>query len=703
MEPAEPGHPLGTERPGFDERALFRSLFLSYPDSLIVVDQSGTIVLANAHAQALLGYTVEEMIGMNVDVLVPAAARPRHAAHRESYGHAPVARPMGSQMDLTARRKDGIQVVVEIALSPLQHLGLPFVVAAIRDVGAYPRVQQALRRARYSEHLAQFGRLAVDARDSQVLLDHVPAIAAEALQVPAAMVVLLEESRSGFRVASGVGLVAGEEVGAYIASGPETSPGFLLAQGQPVTIADYRQEQRFVVPQAYLDAGLTSALAVPLYDRGRIIGTLAVRSREPMRFGDEELRFLGSLASLLSTSLQRAQTEEALGHAQRLESIGQLTGGIAHDFNNLLTVIQGNFQALEEIPALARDPHAQQLLGAAGRASRRAAELTGRLLAFSRSQVLQPMHVDPGAMLHALANMLRRTLDQHIQIAVDVPDGCPPVLADPVQLESALLSIAINARDAMPDGGKLGFVAEPCDALPDRVRRALDKRGANDERYVAIRISDTGTGMSREVKDRAFEPFFTTKEAGRGTGLGLSTVYGFMRQSKGAVWIDSEPGKGTRVSLYIPRPWDDDTPTERDSVAPRALPRGLKVLLVEDDIEVRRVVQSFLDALGCKTSTAANGEQALMALEPHERFDLLLTDIALGPGMRGTELARQAQARLPKLAILLMSGFSAELLAADRDAPAHWELLPKPFTRPALAQALANALFAPGLTDRTPS
>jgi len=673
--------PIGQSLPlELDERSVFRSLFAAYPDALLVVDGAGHIVLANSAAGQLLGYPVQSLVGLTVDALVPDAIRPRHASYRADYLKAPRPRPMGTQMELVARKRDGS------ALSPLQELGLPYVVAAIRGIGAYPRVRQALQRAHYSEHVAQFGRFAVDARDPQHLLDQVPRVAAEALQVEAATVFLLEPNRLDFRVTTAVGAVPGEAIGDPVPNRPDTLPGFVLSQGRPVRVDDCATEQRFVVPESYRRAGTASALAVPLADRGRIIGALAVRCVVASRFGDDEVRFLDSLASLLATCLQRAHTEEALNHSQRLESVGQLTGGIAHDFNNLLTVISGNLQVLEEMPAIAADPFAQQLVGAASRASRRGAELTGKLLAFSRRQVLQPTALDAGALLQSLADMLRRTLDQRIRIQVDTPEGCPPVLADAGQLEAALLNVAINARDAMPDGGLLWFACrEVPPRSPDLPAELAD---ADETAYVAIAVGDSGTGMSEEVKERAFEPFFTTKESGRGTGLGLSTVYGFAKQSSGAVRIDSTIGTGTTITLFLPCERDAarlDTDTD---AAAGCVPAGLRVLLVEDDAEVRSVAQRFLAALDCRVTACGSGEQARDLLQADAGFDLLLTDIALGPGMRGTELAELARRRRPDLPVLLMSGYASALL----DAPPGWDLLRKPYTRAELARSMARVL-----------
>ena len=677
-----------------DLGGVFESLFGAYPDGLLVVDGDGAIVLANPAAELLLMYEPGRLSGLSVDSLVPDSIRPRHASYRAGYAHAPRTRPMGTQMELVARRSDGSEVMVEIALSPLRRGGPPLVVAAIRGIGAYPRVKQALQRGRYSEHLAKLGRIAVDSRDPQVLLEQVPRIACEALQVEAAFVQLLQSDREEFVITSGEGSLVEGSIGERGLSGPQTMAGHVLMHGETVIVHSLRTEIRFEVSERLVEAGAVCALAVPIFDRGRAIGVLTAVSRTAQRFSEDEARFLESLANLFGTTLQRSQTEEALNHAQRLETVGQLTGGIAHDFNNLLTVIQGNLQVLEDRPSLAVDAYGLQLLAAATRATRRAAELTSKMLAFSRRQVLLPTQVDVDAMLGSLADMLRRTLDQRIRIDVTIAQAGLAVVADPVQLESALLNIAINARDAMPAGGQLHFRASPCAKLPAAVSGELDVVSDSAGGFVLLSISDTGAGMPEEVKARAFEPFFTTKEAGRGTGLGLSTVYGFVKQSRGAIAIDSAPGAGTTVALYLPHPVAEALHSPGIDPVSATVKPGLEVLLVEDDAEVRSVVEKFLAHLECRVTVAASGEQALAMLGPRASFDLLLTDIALGAGIRGTELAAEAQRRFPGLGILLMSGFSAELLDADRDSPASWELLRKPYSRDDLALAIAKLTSA---------
>jgi CheY-like chemotaxis protein len=262
---------------------------------------------------------------------------------------------------------------------------------------------------------------------------------------------------------------------------------------------------------------------------------------------------------------------------------------------------------------------------------------------------------------------------------------------DAGQLESALLNIAINSRDAMPDGGILSFACAPCVTFPPDVATELGDR-ARRGAFVEIVITDDGEGMTETVRERVFEPFFTTKELGRGTGLGMSTVYGFVKQSRGSIRLNTAPGAGTQVTLYLPRvrgtaELEDTTDNHADS-----LPTGLHVMLVEDDIDVRCVVEQFLLSLGCRVNAFDCAETALASLEAGEPCQLVLTDIALGAGMRGTELARRVQSRWPEMALLLMSGYSSELLQAPGENDAPWELLRKPYERADLARAITRAM-----------
>jgi PAS domain S-box-containing protein len=680
----------------FDDSTVFRSLFAAYPDALLLVDLQGTIVLANPVAAQLLGYQPGQLVGLAVDALVPDAIRPRHATHRDAYRRNPRPRPMGTQMDLVAKRRDGSEVVVEIALSPLPDL--PYVVAAIRDIGSYPRVKRALQRARYAEHLAQIGHLAVNARDAADLLRAVPLAAVEALQVEVVQVHTLDADTQTLRLAAGFGSAAPE---AAAPDQPYSLPAAVLARGGPITVGDYGLEAGFERASMRPDPAAVSAIGVPIADRGRTVGVLSAYARTAERFGADETRFVESLANLLATVLQRSQSEDALRHAQGLEAVGQLTGGIAHDFNNLLTVISGNLQVLSEHPAVEADAASQQLVRAALRAVGRGAELTSKLLAFSRRQVLQPSRIDVAAMLGSLANMLRRTLDQRILIEVAIDADCPDCVADPGQLEAALLNIAINGRDAMAHGGSLAFLARRCGELPPALAAELagaESAGPHD--LVEIAVRDTGCGMSDAVKERAFEPFFTTKELGRGTGLGLSTVYGFVRQSNGGVSIDSAPGRGTTVALFIPAARNDRAGATGPPVRETGLPRGLRVLVVEDEPDVLQIVQHFLSSWRCDVKVCSRAEDALAMLQSStQAFDLLLTDIVLGAGMRGTELALRAREARPALATLLMSGYSRELLKEQEPGSEAPELLRKPFSRPELAAAIAKALAAAGGRD----
>jgi PAS domain S-box-containing protein len=671
------------------DASIFEAMFESAPDALLLVNAAGAIVRANAPAEAMLGYGRGELAGCPVDQLVPAAARAHHAQLRRSYAAQPTARPMGVRAELAAVRRDGREIPVEVALSPLVAAGRSFTLAAVRDVSAYPRVQQALERARYSALVARFAQAAMDAREPQPLVGAACAAVAEALAASTCVVFLLEPSGEALRVAGGSGLLADEPLGARVPNRSDTPAGFVVGQGAPVVVADYAVERRFVVPAGYLEAGLRSALAVPLSDRGRIVGALAARSRGQIKAGDDELRFVQAVAGMLATVLLRLQTEDWLAHAQRLDSLGQLTGGVAHDFNNLLTVILGNLQLLAERTETPELAALRAPVAAAARAARRGAELTARLLAFSRRQVLQPTRVDVGRLLHGLAGVLRRTLDERIALEVDAPAEGPSCRADLAQLEGAVLNLAINARDAMPEGGTLHLAAREVAALPAEVARAWPALAAGA--YVELTVRDDGTGMSDEVRARAFEPFFTTKETGRGTGLGLSSVYGFVQQSQGAISLVSAPGYGTTLTLHLPAWQGERAPATPAGAGARARQR-LRVLLVEDDPEVRSVVRGYLEAAAADSPALAERvhecvsvEEALACLERDAAaWDLVLSDIVLGAGLRGTDLAAQVQRRWPRLPILLMTGYASQAGGTAQ----RWSTLAKPFERRALAAAI---------------
>ncbi len=676
-----------------NEHEVYRTLFEAYPEGVLLVDAQGRVVLANTAVTKLLGYAPQALVGQSVDTLVPLGVAPRHAAYRQGYARAPRSRPMGTDLELMARCADGSEVMVEIALSPLRQHGADYVVASVRSIGEYPRVKRALQRARYNEFLAQLGREAVDALDADELLQRAPGTAAQALNADAVAVFLLTPNQLELRIETSSGLSEALVAQATQPNRPDTAMGWVVAQRAPLIASDFELEHRVEAPAWLRAAGLRAGMAVPINDRGRVIGVLCALCRQPRTFEDAEVVFLEALSTLLSTSLQRAQAEVQMRHAQRLESVGQLTGGIAHDFNNLLTVIQGNLQMLGDQDAVRVDALLGQLVGAAQRAGQRGADLTGKLLAFSRRQALAPAAVDPRVMLASMAEMLRRTLGEQVRVVLRLPASCPPCRADAVQLESALLNVALNARDAMPGGGTLTLRCGS--GLPphkDVELAAPDEATPMDA--VWFSVQDDGAGMSPGVRDRAFEPFFTTKEAGRGTGLGLSTVYGFIKQSHGSVHIDSSPGAGTTVTMVLPALPPSAEAAQAAAVAVARLPKGLRVLLVEDDDDVRGVAQAFLQGLGLHVTACATAEEALDLFTKGAAFDLLFSDITLGSGLDGIALAQRVEQQRPGLAVLLCSGYSHYLAGGGgaRDQPLPWAVLKKPYTREQLVRALTKCL-----------
>ncbi len=675
---ADPTSALGGE--------LYRDLFETAPDGIVVVDAAGRIAIANSRAADLFGYPTEEMPGLGIDQLVPERFRALHSEHRATYALAPHTRPMGGDLALAGLRRDGSEFPIEIALSPVRVAGSTMYVASIRDISELVRTKQAALRGRYSAFVAQFGMEALAQTDFDRLLHAVPPLLTEAMHVDAVLVFRLALDRTEMYCAATLGVPEDKVCNLRVPNDPRYLAGYMVNTRSAVATRDLRLETRFQVPPAIAELGLLAVAGVPLFDRDEVIGGLTVRSREPRTFTEDDINFLQSIANILATALQRSTVEEHLYHAQRLESLGQLTGGVAHDFNNLLMVIVGNLQVLEE--SLARGSDELELSRAASAAAERGALLTRKLLAFARKQPLHPRLFDLGQLMRDFRGLVQRTLGENIAVRVMLDPQAALLVADPGQLEAALLNLAVNARDAMPGGGQLTLRSERIDIDTGRLGRELELAPGC---YVCLAVSDTGSGMPHEVIERAFEPFFTTKEAGKGSGMGLSMVYGFVRQSGGSVRIESAPGHGTTVRLYLPLP--PEAQSLDPAPAPPAAPEGAEsVLVVEDEAAVRSIAAMFLGKLGYRVHQAADSETALELLGNTDvRIDLLFTDIAL-PGINGAELAREARRLRPGLAVLFTSGYASASVLDQLPERDTLHLVSKPYRREELALAVRQAL-----------
>ena len=391
------------------------------------------------------------------------------------------------------------------------------------------------------------------------------------------------------------------------------------------------------------------------------------------------------MAGVISDVTDQRAVEEQLRQAQKMEAVGQLTGGIAHDFNNLLLVIGGSLDMLgRRIPA---DPRTDRLLEAARSGVARGSKLNHQLLAFSRRQDLHAEVVDIDELVPTFEHLLDRAVGETIRIEVVRAPTAWLCRTDPHQLETAILNLAINARDAMPDGGTLTLSTE---------NRAIDEQaalrfGTRAGDYVVVSVRDTGTGMAHDVVTRAFEPFFTTKEIGKGTGLGLSQVYGFAKQSDGFVTIDSEPGQGTAVLIHLPRTLQAAAgKAKRDAEATTESGRGV-VLLVEDDADVRATASAMLSDLGYRVREADTGQGALALIDAGERVDLVFSDVIMPNGMSGADLARELATRPAAPRVLLTSGYTAQRVIPE-DQARHLRLLRKPYTQADLSQAVQAAM-----------
>ena len=453
----------------------------------------------------------------------------------------------------------------------------------------------------------------------------------------------------------------------------------------------------------------TRAKGIAPHDRDRILEMAEARNRgEPVPdvYEFDAVRKDGTLVPVQSFSRRilwdgkeanqrtlidltdRKEAEAQLRQAQKMEAVGQLTGGIAHDFNNLLTVIQGNLELISErLHDTEMDRMAQNAIDAAGRG----ADLTQRMLAFSRRQRLAPSIIELDGLVAGMTDLMRRTLGETIEIELAAVDDLWQCKVDSGLLQNAILNLALNARDAMPQGGRL--IIRTANVAAEDIDVA-NRYGVSPGRYVMISVSDTGKGISREILDHAIEPFFTTKDVGAGSGLGLSMVYGFINQSGGHMNLESQEGAGTTVTMYLPRSAEQAGTGRQshDAADPESL--GEKVLVVEDDPHVRALTVNMLTGLGYHTVEAVDGPAAMAVLQRNEDIDLLFTDVGLPGGMSGVDVAGAARRCIPGIRILFTSGYADEMLAKHRRMDENIQLINKPFRMGELAKVVRTALDA---------
>jgi PAS domain S-box-containing protein len=524
---------------------------------------------------------------------------------------------------------------------------------------------------------------------------------------PVAETVTIERDWNAPGISSLAGVLHFRDFGSYVED---------LKRGEDVIISDARTDPRTTAdPFALERISARAVINMPLTEHGGLVALLYLNHATQRPWRDDELAFIREAAerTLIATERRRAElelaalaaslerqvevrtnelltAEAALRQSQKMEAVGQLTGGLAHDFNNLLTGITGSLELLQTRIRQGRLNEVERYMAAAQGAAQRAAALTHRLLAFSRQQTLDPKSTDINRLVAGMQDLIQRTVGPAIAVEAVGAGGLWNTLVDPGQLENALLNLSINARDAMPHGGKITI--ETCNCWLDE--RSARERELPPGQYVSMCVSDTGTGMPPEVIARAFDPFFTTKPIGQGTGLGLSMVYGFARQSGGQVRIYSEVDQGTMVCLYLPRHRGadlDEEVVEQLSAAPRAL-AGETVLVVDDEPTIRMLVTEVLEELGYTAIEAVDGASGLKVLQSDARIDLLVTDVGLPNGMNGRQVADAARKLRPKLKVLFITGYAENAVLNHGHLDPGMHVLTKPFAMEALASRVKDLI-----------
>jgi PAS domain S-box-containing protein len=629
-----------SDRDYYSERErLFAAVVQSSNDAIITKSLDGTITAWNRAAERLFGYSANEAVGQRIDLIVPQG---RHDEVAEILAR--IRNGVGvEQQETTRRHKDGREIDVVLTVSPLQSANGEIIGATkvARDITDRKRTQSALQRESEERQ-----RIFETSQDLILVTDGFGTF----IQVSPSVTAIL-----GFKPEDMIGHSAVE---------------FIHPDDLEKTREEMRAARRGLVKRSF-------------------------EARYPHKDGhDVSLNWLGSWSEpvkrhfFIGRDLTEKQAAEAqVRQIQKMDAIGQLTGGVAHDFNNVLTVITGTIGILAD--AVADRPDLMSITRLIDDAADRGAQLTKHLLAFARKQPLQPREIDVNALVVEAAKLLHPTLGEQIQITPLLADDPWPALVDPSQLSTAILNLALNARDAMPEGGKL--VIETRNVFLDEGYAALNAE-VTVGNYVMIAVSDTGSGIPAALLERVFDPFFTTKEVGKGTGLGLSMVFGFVKQSGGHIKIYSEEGHGTSVKIYLPRSTGlQETEYEQMQAGP-VEGGNEKVLVVEDDALVRQYVLTQIKSLGYTALEAANAAEALAIIDADPGIDLLFTDVIMPGAMNGRLLADEAARRRPALKTLFTSGYTENAIVHHGRLDSGVLLLAKPYRKSELARMIRTAL-----------
>ncbi len=640
------------------ETLLSPSILEAMPDAVAAVNQQGVIIQVNSQTEALFGYTREELIGQKVEMLVPDQQRPQHHLHREHFHQQPKIRRMGSGLDLCGRRRDGSEFPVEISLSPVATRDGVMVLSVIRDISDRKRIEDELRRV--NEELDR--RKTRELRDSQNRL---------ALIVDSSQDAIIGKNLDGIVTHWNQGA---EHIYGYTAQEMIGRPISVLAPKERVDEipailekirhghrVEYFESVRVTKDGRHLNVSISVS---PIHDaEGKVVG-----------------------ASTIARNITgQKKIEDQLRQSQKMEAVGRLAGGVAHDFNNLLGIVTACSEMLRDRV----DTESAEYIDHIHEAAKRGASLTRQLLAFSRRQPVQTQLLDLNERLREVSKLLRPLMGDDVEVVLLPRSATAIIEADPSQLDQIVINLAVNARDAMPRGGRLILETGVFDFDESF---AHEHPAMNVGRYVMLAVSDSGVGMDEATRSRIFEPFFTTKEIGKGSGLGLATVYGIVKQSGGHVWVYSEPGRGSTFKIYLPcAAHKMGTEPEAQVEALPARREGMTILLVEDDVTMRRLTGTMLEQHGYKVIEAGDGKAALDVIaSDHAKIDLVLTDVVM-KGMNGPELVLQLIESHPALKVVYMSGYTGELFA-NREIDSGIRLLEKPFTRADLLKTVDAAL-----------